>query len=65
MRPITLSWETWWAVIETLRATGLVSMVERADWLEQQLDQHPPGEPRHSFATMQIRSSPPDILIIY
>jgi hypothetical protein len=50
MNPITLSWEDWRAVISVLRETGLDysglnSMVEHADRLAQQREQHGPDEP--------------------
>jgi hypothetical protein len=42
MNAIDLPFETWRAVINALRAKGLPSMLEHADHLERQLDQHPP-----------------------
>ena len=42
MNTITLPWETWRAVIAALRARGVPYMLEHADYLEQQLHQHPP-----------------------
>ena len=45
MRTIELPWETWRAVIAALREKALPSMLEHADALEQQLEQHGPGEP--------------------
>jgi hypothetical protein len=42
MRTITLSWETWRAVIDALRAKGLPYMREHPDHLERLLDQYPP-----------------------
>jgi hypothetical protein len=39
---IELTWETWRAVIEVLRAKGLPHMLEHAERLEQQVEQHPP-----------------------
>lgn len=44
MRTITLPWEDWRAIIAALRAKGLPYMLEHADRLEQQLDQHPPDQ---------------------
>jgi hypothetical protein len=44
MRTIELSWETWRAVIAALRDKALPSMLEHADHLEQQLEQHGPAE---------------------
>jgi len=44
MRTIELSWETWRAVIAALRDKALPSMLEHADYLEQQLEQHGPAE---------------------
>jgi hypothetical protein len=44
MRTITLSWETWRAVIATLREKALPYMLDHADRLEQQLEQHPPDQ---------------------
>jgi hypothetical protein len=45
MRTIELPWETWRAVIAVLREKALPYMLEHADQLEQQLEQHGPGEP--------------------
>jgi hypothetical protein len=45
MNPITLSWEDWRAVIAVLREKALPYMLEHADYLEQHLEQHGPGEP--------------------
>ena len=42
MTTIELPWETWRAVIAALRAKGLPSMLVHADYLEWQLEQHPP-----------------------
>jgi hypothetical protein len=42
MRKITLPRVTWRAVIAALRAKGLPYVLEHADHLERQLDQHPP-----------------------
>ena len=42
---ITLSWEHWRAVITVLRSKGLASMLDHADIIEQQLEQHGPDEP--------------------
>ncbi len=50
MNAITLSWEDWRAVIAVLRKKGLDYMVEHADRLEQQLEQHGPDEPLVSLA---------------
>jgi hypothetical protein len=44
MRTITLPWEDWRAVIAVLREKALPSMLEQADRLEQQLEEHGPGE---------------------
>ena len=44
MRIIELPWETWRAIIAVLRAKGLASMLEHADHLERQLEQHGPDE---------------------
>jgi hypothetical protein len=44
MRTIELLWETWRAVIAVLREKALPSMLEHADYLEQQLEQHGPSE---------------------
>jgi hypothetical protein len=41
---IRLPWETWRAVIDVLRAKGLPYMLEHADLLEQQLEQHAPDQ---------------------
>jgi len=41
---VELPWEIWPAVIAALRAKGLPSMREHADYLEPQLEQHGPGE---------------------
>ena len=45
MRTIALSWETWRAIIATLRERALPYMLEHADQLEQQLERHGPDEP--------------------
>ncbi len=37
--------ESWRAVIAVLREKALPSMLERANYLEQQLEQHPPDQP--------------------
>jgi hypothetical protein len=42
MRTITLSWETWCAIIAALRKKGLPHMLDHAERLEQQLEQHSP-----------------------
>jgi hypothetical protein len=44
MRTITLPWETWRVVIAALREKGLPYMLQHADHLEQQLEQHGPDE---------------------
>ncbi len=44
MRTIELPFETWRAVIDTLRAKTLPYMLEHADRLERQLDQYSPGQ---------------------
>jgi hypothetical protein len=44
MNAITLSWETWRAVIAALREKAVPSMLEHADRLEQQLERHGPDE---------------------
>jgi hypothetical protein len=41
---ITLPWEIWRSVIGVLREKGLPSMLEHADALEQQLEQHAPDQ---------------------
>ena len=45
MNMITLSWEDWRAVIAVLRKKGLPYMVDQANSIEQQLEQHGPDEP--------------------
>jgi hypothetical protein len=45
MNPITLSWETWRALITVLREKALPSMREHANVLEEQLERHGPDEP--------------------
>jgi hypothetical protein len=45
MNAIELPWETWRAIIAVLREKGLPDMLEHADRIEQQLDQHPPDQP--------------------
>jgi hypothetical protein len=45
MRTIPLPWETWRAIIATLREQALPYMLEHADQLEQQLERHGPDEP--------------------
>ena len=45
MNVIALSWEAWRAVITILRQKGLPYMLEHADYLERQLEQHGPEEP--------------------
>jgi hypothetical protein len=44
MHAITLSWETWRAVIAALREKGLPYMLDHADRLEQ-LERYGPDEP--------------------
>ena len=44
MNTIELPWETWRAVIDALREKGLPYMLEHAERLEQQLEQHGPDE---------------------
>ena len=44
MRTIELPWETWRAIIALLRAKDLPYMLDRADSIERQLDQHAPDE---------------------
>jgi hypothetical protein len=44
MKTITLPWETWRAIIAVLREKALPYMLEHADALEQQLEQHPPDQ---------------------
>jgi hypothetical protein len=44
MRTITLSWETWHAVIAVLREKALPYMLEHANELEQQLERHSPDQ---------------------
>jgi hypothetical protein len=45
MRSVELSWEDWRAVIAVLREKALPYMLVHADYLEQQLERHGPGEP--------------------
>lgn len=45
MHVIELPWETWRAIIDALRAKGLSHMLEHANTVERQLDQHAPVEP--------------------
>ena len=45
MQTIELTWEEWRAIIDALRAKGLRYMLEHADIIERQLDQHAPDEP--------------------
>jgi hypothetical protein len=42
MNAVELPFETWRAVIDALREKGVPYMLEHADHLERQLDQHPP-----------------------
>jgi hypothetical protein len=51
MRTITLPWETWRSVITALREKALPYMVEHADHLEQQLEQHAPEQTRCVWAS--------------
>ncbi len=44
MRTIELPWETWRAVIAVLREKALPYMLDHADHIERQLEQHGPGE---------------------
>lgn len=45
LRTITLPWETWRSIIAVLlRAKGLPHMLDRADALEQQLEQRAPDQ---------------------
>ena len=44
MTRTTLPFETWRTVIDTLRANGRPHMLDHADILKQQLDQHAPDE---------------------
>jgi hypothetical protein len=44
MTAVALPWETWRAVIAVLRAKALPHMLNHADELEQQLEQHPPDQ---------------------
>jgi hypothetical protein len=53
MNAITLSWETWRAVIAALREKAVPYMLEHADRLEQHLERHGPDEPT-------VRLSPAD-----
>jgi hypothetical protein len=45
MNVITLSWETWRAVITVLRAKALPAMLEHVNVIEEQLERHGPDEP--------------------
>jgi hypothetical protein len=45
VRTIELPWETWRAVIATLRERALPYMLEHADHIERLLEQHGPAEP--------------------
>ena len=51
MNAITLSWETWRAVIAALREKAVPYMPEHADRLEQKLAQHPPDQ---AMATLHL-----------
>jgi hypothetical protein len=44
MRRVALTWEDWRAVIAVLRAKALPYMLEQADYIERQLEQHGPDE---------------------
>jgi hypothetical protein len=57
VNPITLSWETWRAVIAVLREKGLPYMLEHANVIEEQLEQHGPGEPIVRLSLTAARSS--------
>jgi hypothetical protein len=50
MNTIELPWETWRDVIDALRAKGLPYMLEHADQLEQELEQHPPDQPEMTLS---------------
>jgi hypothetical protein len=50
MRTITRPWEGWRAVIAVLRVKGLPAMLEHADRLERQLEQHGRVKPRCASA---------------
>ena len=45
MNTITLPWETRRAVIAALREKGIPHMLEHANVIEEQLEQHGPDEP--------------------
>ena len=45
MNAITLSWEDWRAVIALLGQKALRCLLEQADSLKSQLEQHAPDEP--------------------
>ena len=45
MNTIMLSWEDWRAVIAVLRQKALRCLLEQADCLESQPEQHAPDEP--------------------
>jgi hypothetical protein len=51
MNPITLSWETWRAVIAVLRAKPIPYMREHADHIERLLERHGPDDP---MATLSL-----------
>jgi hypothetical protein len=42
MNAIELPFETWRTIIDALRQKGVTYMLQHADHLERQLDQHPP-----------------------
>ena len=44
MWEVDLTWEEWRAVIDLLRAKGLAYMLDHANRIERQLDQHAPDE---------------------
>jgi hypothetical protein len=60
MRPIELVWEDWRASIAVLRVNGLTHMLEHADRLSRQIDQHPPDAATVSLSLIDaalLRSS--------
>ena len=60
MNTITLPWEARRAIIAALRASGLLSKRDYADELEQQREQHAPGQARvtlHLTDDVFLRSS--------
>jgi hypothetical protein len=44
MQAIELPWETWGAILAVLREKALPSVPEHATVIEEQLEQHGPGE---------------------